>query len=462
MPGPGYKLTPKQVAALAASKRARQAPITLAAAENALKTAQDRERWVNKSYKELTWLGIPLNSFIIRNDKNNNVTHQFKGWTDRGPIFYDGQPSFILGGRSKWAEPFLTKAKYNEAVKDARAAVASARAEVTRLRKNSKTSADAVERSGKTTTTTPNNQFIDRSKTPAEYNIGTVSDAYFNGKTVTTSTGDAGNDNSLINDWRVRNKPSSVKYASELWKKGINSKGMIQTWMPPAGMAVTSTVMKDNKDDKNFANFSTKRFGFQFMYNPSSVGMTFGGVPNVDLSWIASGQSQTNIFNPEVSQSTVGFEVLINRIPDMNALQKYLDSSGKVSTDLVKSVQPHPKDAWSGRKLVGNKTSSEHDEYTKALQSIKDNGTMYDVEFLLKTLLGIEGYTTLRPGVKTADLGFLAPKPVELHLGKSLRYLVYISKFSINHVIFDENMVPMFTTLRIEGNRVPDITGSNS
>lgn len=460
MPGPGYKKTPKQVAALRSKKIARQAPVTLAVAENALKTALDRERWVNKSYKELTFLGLPLNSFIIRNDKNNNISHQFKGWTDRGPIMYDGQPLFILGGRSKFAEPFLTKAKYNDAVKDARAAVVAARAEVERLRKGSKTSPDAVER--RISASNPNNQFVDRSKTPAEYNIGTVSDSYFNGITSgKESTSGIALDGDVTNDWRIRNKPSSVKYAAELWTKGVNSKGMIQTWMPPAGMAITSTVMKDNKDDKNFANFSTKRFGFQFMYNPSSVGMTFGGVPNVDLSWIASGQSQTNMFNPDVSQSTVGFEVLINRIPDMNVLRKYLDGNGNVSSEIVSTVQPHPKNVWSGRKLTGTKNTSEHTEYAKALQSIKDTGTMYDIEFLLKTLLGIEGYTTLRPGVKTADLGFLAPKPVELHLGKSLRYLVYISKFTINHVIFDENMVPMFTTLRIEGNRVPDITGSN-
>ena len=62
---------------------------------------------------------------------------------------------------------------------------------------------------------------------------------------------------------------------------------------------------------------------------------------------------------------------------------------------------------------------------------------------------------------KTADMGFVIPRPVELHLGNKLRYLVYINGFSLNHVIFDERMVPMFTTLSVTANRVPDYGGSN-
>lgn len=450
MPGPGYKKTPQQIRALREAKVVAALPRQLAAAENNLKNAQNRLRWLNKSYKELTFFGISLNSFIIRNDKNNNISDQFKGSVTAPLIQYDGQPSFLLGQRSRFAEPYLGRAAYEQAKKDAYAAVAAANSEVTRLKKSTKQAADTAAK----VNTTADPKFIDRSNTPAVYNIGSVGDAYFNGETVIAenTSGDFGQDSSSVNDWRIRNKPSSVRNAQALWKKGVNSKGMIQTWMPPEQAKVTGTMMKNNDDLKGiYDSFSSKRFGFQFLYNPSSVGQTFGGVPDVDLAWIASGKGQSNLTNPDVTQSTVGFEVLINRIPDMEMLKKYRNSSGDITETTISSAPVHPRDVWSGRRLTTDK------EYATTLKAIQNSGTMYDIEFLLKTLLGMELYTSLRPGEKTADLGFLAPKPVELHLGKSLRYLVYISSFTINHVIFDENMVPLFTTLRINAARVPDI-----
>jgi hypothetical protein len=74
-------------------------------------------------------------------------------------------------------------------------------------------------------------------------------------------------------------------------------------------------------------------------------------------------------------------------------------------------------------------------------------------------LFGFEVDSQLGRG-KTADMGFVIPRPVELHLGNKLRYLVYVNGFSLNHVIFDTRMVPLFTTLSITANRVPDYGGN--
>jgi hypothetical protein len=80
---------------------------------------------------------------------------------------------------------------------------------------------------------------------------------------------------------------------------------------------------------------------------------------------------------------------------------------------------------------------------------------MYDIEYLLRTLMGTTMSSYLR-GENTADMGWLPAIPVELHLGKSLRYLGTINNINLNHIIFDERMVPLFTTVDIGFARLPD------
>jgi hypothetical protein len=86
---------------------------------------------------------------------------------------------------------------------------------------------------------------------------------------------------------------------------------------------------------------------------------------------------------------------------------------------------------------------------------------MYDVEALLRVLVGwtIKPYMGARASFddgETADMGFLIGRPIELHLGKSLRYVGYIGNISVKHNIFDERMVPVFSTIGFAFNRIPD------
>lgn len=453
---PGKGLSPAQQKAAAARRKAQAAKNAVAFAKAALDNANDMIFALN-SAKENTLFGIGLNSYIIRDKKGKNISWKFEG-NSNAPFLIADQVNSSVDG---WAPTYLSAANRKKALTKWNNAAIALRKTYNEAYANSQKANGGTGGTGGTggSSTT---KFIDRSNSPAEYNIGTVSDAYFTGVLSGTESknGDFGLDSSSINDWRIRNKPISVRNAQELWKKAGTSKGMLQTWMPPESANVSSTVLNNTNSNTAFDNFSNKRYGFQFLYNPGSVSMTFGGVPNIDIAWVSSGKDQINLANPDVSQSSVSFDIVINRIPDMNLLANYADSTGKVSASKIASSTKHPKNVWSGRKLQGSGNISEHQQYAEALNSIKDQGTMYDVEFLLKTLLGIEAYTTLRPGVKTADLGFLAPKPVELHLGKSLRYLVYIEQFNVNHVIFNEDMVPLFTTLSITAKRVPDITGN--
>jgi hypothetical protein len=93
---------------------------------------------------------------------------------------------------------------------------------------------------------------------------------------------------------------------------------------------------------------------------------------------------------------------------------------------------------------------------TNELKEIYNKGTMYDIEFLLKILMGGVSYKSwLRGSELTSDIGFVIPQPVELHLGTSLRYVISMTGLSLKHVIFNERMVPLFTTLSITANRLP-------
>jgi hypothetical protein len=223
------------------------------------------------------------------------------------------------------------------------------------------------------------------------------------------------------------NSPTSVGAATDLWSTVKGSKGMIVTseatvkaWSSGSQVS-TSSNTGDNHN-----------YGFQFMYNPGTVSMSYFTSPNVDVALMTSGQDLFNLSGVSGSQGGVSFQLVINRIFDM----QYFDQNG------VKR---------SGAEAAYSKPPRSNEEWRELYQK----GTMYDIEYLLRTLMGTTMSSYLR-GTNTADMGWLPAIPVELHLGKSLRYLGTINSFTLNHSIFDERMVPVFTTCDITFARLPD------
>jgi hypothetical protein len=178
--------------------------------------------------------------------------------------------------------------------------------------------------------------------------------------------------------------------------------------------------------------FDKNNYGFQFQYNPGTVSMTYQTSPNVDVTMMTSGQEMFNLAGTSSSQGSVNFQIVINRIFDM---QYYTP---------LKQLEAGRQDRYS--KPPAN-LQEENDIY--------DKGTMYDIEFLLRTLMGTSMLSYLRAG-RTADMGWLPAIPVELHLGKSMRYLGTVNSLSLNHMIFNERMVPTLTTVDINFSRLPD------
>jgi hypothetical protein len=160
--------------------------------------------------------------------------------------------------------------------------------------------------------------------------------------------------------------------------------------------------------------------------------MSYGGVADVDPGMQSSGTEEFLLTNSSVFQSTIGIQVIINRMFDFQYINKTGVKSGQIS------------DFYAGN--VPNNAE---------IKKIYNKGTMYDVEYLLQTMFPFEPYESqLRD--KTSDIGFLGASPVELHLGNKLRYVAQINNISVNHVIFDNRMVPLFTTISISTNRIPD------
>lgn len=230
------------------------------------------------------------------------------------------------------------------------------------------------------------------------------------------------------------NSPVQVTEASQLWATSAASKGMIVT---------SEQVLKAWSTGSNAAQssdyFDRSNYGFLFQYNPGTVSMSYFTSPNVDVTMITSGTEMFNLAGVSGAQGSINFQIIINRIFDM---QYYTEAGtlkqGFIAQDLYPKP-PAPED----------------------LKNLYNKGTMYDIEYLLRTLMGTTMSSYLR-GEKTADMGWLPAIPVELHLGKSLRYLGTVNSLNINHIIFNDRMVPLFTTVDIAFARLPDYPPSKT
>lgn len=256
-----------------------------------------------------------------------------------------------------------------------------------------------------------------------KYNVGCVASAYLVGsKYLQAASGIAAD------------KPLTVGSPTELWSKSRSSKGMISTWVPTGTAQGFTAAMPQMADSPVISEQG--RYGFQFHYNPTTIGMAYAGSPEVDVNMETSGAEKFNLAGTAVSQSTIQFDVILNRVADMIHYDP--------ATELLRA------DSAQGIYSPRNPTTDEQ-------KLIYTRGTMYDVEYLLSALLGYRLNTKFRG--MTADVGYISARPVEIFLGRGLKYLGFISSISVNHTIFDERMVPIFSTVSLGFNRIPDYSG---
>jgi len=260
------------------------------------------------------------------------------------------------------------------------------------------------------------------------YNVGSVREAYHSANS------------NYLNELNLEvNTPKKVYEALELWKAvqghSGSSKGMIQSWIVPQDL---STKVKP-AGFSNVSEVNKARYAFQFLYNPPTVVMQFQGTPAVDITLETSGRDKFPIMGSGATSSTIAFQIMINRMPDM----KFYDPTTQLLYTETMGKIPSPSELYG-----------EHPPTTEDQKAIYNKGTMYDVEFLLRALLGYTLPNTIT-GIPSADVGYVGAYPVELHLGLNLRYLVTIDGFRLDHTAFDSRMVPLFSTLSLTCSRLP-------
>ena len=291
------------------------------------------------------------------------------------------------------------------------------------------------------------------------YNAPMVKDAYFNPTPVITDDGVFGQV-----DLQAYN---NAKAAWSVGKNGkVNAaKGAIQMdrylWKSEAAMTIIAGAKKAGKPLNPVMN------GFKFLYNPTTVTMNWGQWTYSNNQALLQGLDTITPAAPGSINSSVEFWVPLNRIQDMN----YLNPDGSYLWSKDPLTQAFDSLYYEENKLsraLGSKKDLSvtptlpysYDVPISERKLIYEKGTMYDVEWLMKTINGwtFQDHVSDVSGLKTSDMGFLLQFPVELHLGNSLRYRVQITDIRVEHVIFNQRMVPIWSTVNLTCRRFPEVS----
>lgn len=183
-------------------------------------------------------------------------------------------------------------------------------------------------------------------------------------------------------------------------------------------------------------DYAGTTYGFRFHYNPSQVSQSAGYQKNVNIANIVSSRAKAVPITPPTTAGSVSLSLYLNRIEDMSYIKRRGDvwALPESAIGLYYGRDPNPTE----------------------LEGIATRGTEYDLEFLFRTILGRPYPTKLR-GI-SADIGLIWGTPVQLWLSRSMRYRGRVTGVSWTHTSFNRFMVPMWTQVQIQFERLPDIT----
>lgn len=280
-----------------------------------------------------------------------------------------------------------------------------------------------------------------KAKFPYKFNAPMVRSAYFNPTSISAKAID---ENNLTINY------ASYEDANQAWKNAKPAKGAIQmdrdfTQAQIDGFDTTNKNLK----------LDLQMYGFKFLYNPKEVSMGWSTQGFIDPSYVP--QDEAIPISTQLTASSITFSLVINRIHDMS----YLDKSGlmskqkKASTGTSNNSNPAQRDRDYAANLVPQSPYPDAVNLPD-LQEIYQKGTMYDIEYLFKTINGPSAVFKNKFGIQTADRSYMKLAIVELHLGNSMRYRGRVSDLEVNHTIFNDRMVPLFSTIRVSFARIND------
>jgi hypothetical protein len=383
---------------------------------------------------------------LVIGPANANISaaqKQLKVYTDSLSAYYDANssnPNFpnraediatINTLKSLMAPLNQTIAKNKATIKDANATIAKMQKTISTSVSNPNLKKKTTATAPKATTTTSTVKSVTFSE-DYKYNAPMVGEAYF---------GNNSFEDSILEGNFV--DQGTYTDARQAWKGVTGGRGTIQM---DAKFLESYAISAQSKSSTPL-KIDPQKYGFKFLYNPQTVSMAWGVLQNMDPNFEATGQDKFQVISTALMTSTVSFELMLNRIKDFDYVDTYGLSSGLIESPSKRSAAKNPYPS-----PVANKDLAE----------IYEKGTMYDLEYLIKTLNGPNATFTSDLNGETADRGWLRPTIVELHLGNKLRYRVRVSEFAVNHVIFNSRMVPMLSTVKLTCNRFIDGPQVNS
>jgi hypothetical protein len=253
------------------------------------------------------------------------------------------------------------------------------------------------------------------------YNAPLVKSAYFNSVSGIASSLQGKSIEGLYID------QGNFTDALEAWKNGKGGRGTIQM-----DRSARTSILEAQGDKTGILD--KKMYGFKFLYNPKEVAMAWGIMDQMDPEFVASGQDAFSAISAGLMASSVSITILLNRMEDDN----YLNPNGTFRNE----INPYPISVP-----------------LEDRQEIWQKGTMYDLEYLFRTLNGPRAKFTSKLNGSTSDRGWLRPSIVELHLGLRMRYRVRVQNLQVAHTIFNERMVPILTSVKLDLGRFNDGPG---
>lgn len=240
---------------------------------------------------------------------------------------------------------------------------------------------------------------------------------------------------------RAIGAPWNYPDALKAWSNSLGAKGTIQ-------MSRQYAYKNPSNPGKANPKYDDGLYGFKFLYNPKEVSMAWGTSTEVNWDYVSLGLDKASAVALGILKSTITFSLLLNRIGDMSYVTKNGELVHADGTTAIKTVY-QATDVYP------------YDVSQEDLKLIYKKGTMYDLEYLFRTIMGLNSNYESSLNGRTADRGWLNAAPVELHLGDGMRYLVRISTLDVNHIMFNDRMVPILSSVNVTCHRFYDGTDAS-
>lgn len=203
---------------------------------------------------------------------------------------------------------------------------------------------------------------------------------------------------------------------------------------------VLGMVFQDSESAKALNLETKKPWGFRFIYNPTSIG--YSTAMDTSIDWVLATHDPANYIGGSFS---VSLTLYLNRVADMTELAEKKGKYQSHTRNYPRTLEP-----WE-------------------VEGLLHRGTEYDLEYLYRVVNGdpkpstgtLLSYTEGGQAPKTADFGYITGTPVWLKIHPNMRYKVSLASLNVNHVIFTEQMIPMFTTVDLQFIRYPVISDTD-